>query len=158
MKDPISAIQRCQFLHLHAISEPEEGGVRLVVHEAKAGGPVNEEVLDSEPLAEVKRILAQSSTIVHAGDCKVFTITWLKYIGYCVENESFALPEPSPSVGEGRLLRTYSKSVYLDFIAKASFASAEYPGPFKHWAVLCLDHIVNVVSTEEPTIHATNDA
>ncbi len=152
MNDPISAIEACEFLYLHAVSEPEEGGVRLVVHEAKTGGPVEADILASEPLPELKKILAESSAIVHGPDCKVFTITWDKYIGYCVENESFALPEPSSSIGEGRLLRTYSQSVYLDFIAKASFASPEYPGPFKHWAVLCLDHIINVVSTEEPTI------
>ena len=129
-----------------------------MVHEAKTGGRVSSEVLDSEPLPEVRRILAQSSAIVHSEECKIFTITWPKYIGYCIENESYALPEPPTSVSEGRLFIEYTKSVYLEYVAKSSFASAEYPGPFKHWAVLCLDHIFNVVSTEEPIIQVANDA
>ena len=158
MNNAISAIQSCEFLSLHSISELEEGGVRLVIHEAKTGGPVNAEILDSEPLAEVKKILAQSNAIVHGQGCRVFTLTWEDYIGYCVENESFALPEPDTSEYDGRLLRVYTKSVYLDFIARSSFATSEYPGPFRHFSVLCLDHIVNVASTHEPTILVSDNA
>ncbi|MEK8028839.1 hypothetical protein [Pseudaquabacterium rugosum] len=158
MNDPISCIQACEFLYLHSISEPEEGGVRLVIHEARTGEQVNAEVLDSEPLAEVKKILAQSSAIVHSPGCKVFTLTWAKYIGYCVENESFALPEPDSSEYEGRLLRVYTKSVYLNYLARSSFATPDYPGPFRHYCVLCLDHIVNVASTQAPTILVSDDA
>ena len=158
MNDKVANIRACEFLYLHSIAEPEDGGIQIVVHEARTGGPVSSEVLDSEPMPEVRRILAQSSAIVHSAECKVFTITWPKYIGYCMENESFALPEPPTSVGEGRLLVEYTKSVYLEYVSRSSFASAEYPGPFKHWAVLCLDHIFNVVSTEQPIVQVTNDA
>ena len=158
MSSSIAIIRACEFLFLHSISEPEQGGVQIVVYEAKTGGPTPSEVLDSEPLPEVRRILAQSSAIVHSPDCKVFTVAWPKYIGYCMENESFALPEPPTSIREGRLFVEYTKSVYLEYVSRSSFASAEYPGPFKHWAVFCLDHVFNVVSTEEPIVQVTNDA
>ncbi len=158
MNSNIATVRACEYLFLHSISEPEEGGVQIVVHEAKTGGGVPPEVLDAEPLPELRRVLAQSRSIVHGAECKVFTITWPKYIGYSMENESFALPEPPTSTKEGRLLVEYQESVYLQYIARSSFASAEYPGPFKHWAVFCLDHVFNVVSTEEPVIQVENAA
>ena len=158
MNDHIATIRACEFLYLHSICKPADGGVQVVIHEAKTGGPVSTQVLENEPLAEVKAILARSNAIVHTPECKVFTVTWPKYVSYCMENESFALPEPPTSASEGRLFVVYTASNYLEYVSKASFASAEYPGPFKHWALLCLDHIFNVVSTEEPVIHVASEA
>jgi hypothetical protein len=158
MNNNISAIRACEYLFLHSVSEPPEGGVQIVVHEAKTGAGTSSGVLAAEPLPELRKILAQSSSIVHSAACKVFTITWPKYIGYSMENESYALPEPTTSKKEGRLFVEYSESVYLQYIARSSFASTDYPGPFKHWAVYCLDHVFNVASTEQPLVQITNDA
>ena len=157
MNSNIAAIRTCEYLFLHSVSEPEEGGVQIVVHEATTGGRVSSEVLEAEPLPELRKILAGSRSIVHSAECKVFTITWPKYIGYSMENESYALPEPSTSKKEGRLFVEYTESVYLQYIASSSFASAEYPGPFKHWAVYCLDHVFNVASTEQPVVQITSE-
>ena len=33
-----------------------------------------------------------------------------------------------------------------------SLATSEYPGPFKHYGFNYLNHIVDVISTEEPSI------
>lgn len=77
---------------------------------------------------------------------------WSSYIGYSVENESYVLPEPKESVGEGRLMVVFTESVYLSYLSKATLASADYPGSFKHWALCCLNHIVKVASVEEPVI------
>ncbi|HVK53935.1 MAG TPA: hypothetical protein VM532_02795 [Burkholderiales bacterium] len=158
MTSEINALQACKYLYLHSIAESDEGGIRLIVHEATSSGPVDHGILAAETQPEVRKLLAQCSAIVHGPGCKVFTITWATYIGYSVENESYALPEPPTSVSVGRLFIEYTKSVYLEYLAKRSFASAEYPGPFKHWAVHCLDHIINVASTEQPTIEVGNYA
>lgn len=152
--DPnIAAIRSCKYLSLHSISEPDEGGLRLVIHEAKAGGPVDDATLAAEPLKEVQELLRGCSAITHGPGCRVFEVMWDSYIAYAVENESYARGEPADSVGQGRLFIEYTKSAYLDYVAKVSFASEAYPGPHKHWSVLCLDHIVNVVSTDAPVIH-----
>ena len=157
MNPATAAIDGCKYLYLASISEPDDGGLRLVVHEARAGGPVGAEALAREHLPEVRALLASSSAIEHGPGCKVFEIYWPSYIAYAVENESYALGQPADSEAEGRLFKLYKKSAYLDYLSQVSFASPEYPGPYKHWAVLCLDHIVNVASTDEPAI-TTNEA
>ena len=67
-------------------------------------------------------------------------------------NESFALPEPETSARIGGLFVEYTSSTYLDYLKRASWACADYPGPYRHWAALCLNHIVDVASKDEPTV------
>lgn len=152
MNSHVGAIRACKYLYLHSVSEPEENSLRVVLHEAKVGGPPTAEQLAQEALPSVRELLAGSNAIVHGPGCQVFELVWPSYIGYSVENESYALPEPEESVGEGRLIVVYTESVYLRYLSKATLASADYPGPFKHWALCCLNHIVNVASVEEPAI------
>ncbi|HEV7504445.1 MAG TPA: hypothetical protein VGS07_06015 [Thermoanaerobaculia bacterium] len=156
MNAQIEAIRACEYLYMHAISEPEENSLRVVLHEARVDSPPTSEQLAEEALPEVRELLADSKTIVYGPGCQVFELVWPSYIGYAVENESYALPEPKESVGEGSLVIIYTESGYLDYLAKASFASADYPGTFKHWAFLCLNHIVNVASLEEPVVTVSN--
>ena len=33
-----------------------------------------------------------------------------------------------------------------------TFASEEYPGPYKHYGVNCLNHIIDIVSETDPII------
>ena len=148
-------LQDCKYLYLESLSEPDGGGLKLVVHEARVGGPPSADVLAAEAIPELRAILANSKSIEHGSNCCVFEITWERYIAYAVENESYALPEPRDSIGEGHLFVEYSKSVYLEYLARVSFASTGYLGPYKHWAMLCLDHIVNVASASEPDIKVT---
>jgi hypothetical protein len=155
MKLATDVFQDCKYLFLHSIGEPDEGGLRLIVHEARVGGPPTAEELAAETLSAVRTILEGARAIEHGPGCDVFEIAWDQYIAYAVDNESYALPEPKESIGTGRVFIEYTKSAYLDYLAKVSFASEDYPGPFKHWKLLCLDHIVNVVSTNEPTIKVT---
>jgi len=154
MNEPSLLIDACKYLYLVSITEPDDGGLRIVVQEARAGGAPAASVLADETLPELKAILSQSSVIQHGPGCKVFELYWSSYIGYAVENESYAQNHPYDVRSKGRLLVEYSKSVYLEYLSKASFASSDYPGAYKHWAVLCLDHIVNVASITEPRITA----
>ena len=129
--------------------------LRIVLHEAQVGAPPSEEQMMGEP-SEIRNLLSGTKSIAHLPGCRVFELVWPDYIGYSVVNESYGSLEPTESIGEGQLLKTFTKSVYLDYLAQATFASSDFPGPFKHWAIYCLDHIVNVASTEEPIIHVTN--
>lgn len=152
MEAAIDSFQDCKYLYLHSIGEPHNGGLRIVAHEARVGGPPSAEELAAEALPALRKILEGARAIEHGPGCEVFEIVWDQYIAYAVDNESYALPEPKESIGAGRLFIQYTKSAYLDYLSKVSFASEDYPGPFKHWKLLCLDHVVNVVSTNEPTI------
>lgn len=104
MKPLVEAIRGRKYIYLHSLSEPEEDPLRVVFHEARGGGPPMIEQLAGEPRPEVRELLADSKAIVHGPGCQVFELVWPSYVGYSVENESYASPEPRESVGEGRLL------------------------------------------------------
>ena len=36
---------------------------------------------------------------------------------------------------------------FLDYVARATFASNEYPGPLRHWCVGSENHVVDVVGS-----------
>ncbi len=150
----MDTINACKYLFLVSLTEPDEGGVRLVVQEARAEGAMGGGDPGEELLPPLDELLGGCTSIEHGPGCRVFTLYWPDYIAYAVENESYACNAPGDE-STGQLLRLYSQSAYLDYLGKASFASAEYPGPFKHWGVICLDHVVNVASADEPVISVT---
>lgn len=142
----------CKYLYLDKLFEPAENQLAMRVLEATDGGPVPPAILDAESLEAVKVILARAKAIEHCTGCRIFDITWRSYVGYSVLDESFALPEPNTSIGIGRLFVEYQSSTYLNYLKRASWACADYPGPYRHWAALCLNHIVDVASVDEPII------
>jgi hypothetical protein len=140
-------INECRWIYLIEIAEPEDNCLRLVVQEAKAGGPLEDiEVSPGKVISSTRAIESDTS-------CRAFELVWSSYVAYSVRNESFCAFDRE-EIWEGRLFCLYSKSLFLDFVARATFASNDYPGPFRHWGVNCLNHIVDVVSTVEPQVRA----
>lgn len=83
-----------------------------------------------------------------------FEVVWNKYVAYSVMNESFAAADEQERF-TGNRIRLYSKSRFMDCVARASFACDEYPGPTQHIAVLVrhgghdaaeIDHLLNAES------------
>jgi hypothetical protein len=142
----------CNYLYLDRLFEPSENQLAIRVLEATGDGPVPTALIDAEPFTPLRDILSQARTIEHRSGCRIFEITWPSYLGYSVLNESFALPEPETSTRTGRLFVEYTSSAYLNYLKRASWASSDYPGPCRHWAALCLNHIIDVASVDEPTI------
>lgn len=151
MSEGIVAIETCKWLYLHEIGEPADNELRLVVAEARSGELVNAAAATEEELPALREILANSRPIVHGPGCRVFEITWSSYIAYSVRNESFVSAN-SLEIRAGRLFVEYSVSKYLDFVEAATFARTDFPGPFKHWGINCLNHVIDIVSTEAPLI------
>lgn len=144
-------IESCKSLFLTSLTEPDEGGLQLVVREGQACKSP-EEIAKAKALQpDLSSILEKAILIRHGPGCRVFTLRWPGYISYAVENESYSR-NCTTDERTGKLFRLYSKSAYLDYLAKVTFASDVYPGPFKHWAVVCEDHVVNIASCDEPVI------
>ena len=133
-------IDDCKYLYLGALSEPEDNALKAVVLEAKSGAVAS----------PAHALVTNISPIEHTQGCRVFEITWESYISYSVTNESYA--QNGSDVFEGHLFRLCSKSHFLDYVASATFATFDYPGPFRHWSIVCLNHVVDVVSQVEPTV------
>jgi len=148
-------IRSCEYLYLGSLTEPSVNTIRIVLLEAKAGSPVDaEKVARDYNLPELQSILAESRNIEHSSGCSRFELVWENYIAYSIVNESYSNGEPDTSVAVGarRLFAEYARSQYLDYLAKASFASADYPGPYRHWAIYCQDHTIDIASQVEPVI------
>jgi len=95
--------------------------------------------------------LGDSYPVEFDEESPMIQINFERYIGYSVLNESFTSWDDY-QVFLGKSFRIYSKSRYLDFISVATFASEDYPGPFKHYGIVCYDHIIDVVACHEPVV------
>jgi hypothetical protein len=51
----------------------------------------------------------------------------------------------------GRLLRLYSKSHFLEFVAKNTGAHFE---EYRHYKISCLNHIIDIVATSIPELQS----
>jgi len=152
MKSRLAEIQACEWLFLRSLAEPQENELRVVIEEARSGAPVDARAAAvAASLPELESILQGASLISHSEGCRVFEVSWPSYIAYSVRNESYVANDKYEQC-EGRLIVKYSKSRFLDYVGLGTFATAEYPGPFTHWGVICGNHIIDVVSTEEPEV------
>lgn len=152
MDAQIEAIRSCKYLYLQSISEPEVNRLRVVILEATSDTLPGETVEPVGAFEVPPGPFSAARPILHGPGCRIFEVFWDSYIGYAVQNESYSVREPEESEGEGRLFTRYTKSTYLDYLTKVTFASANCPGPFVHWGIYCLDHTIDVASMAAPRI------
>ena len=94
---------------------------------------------------------SEYSQIVYNDNCEKYKIYFDYYIAYSVVNESYCYNNGN-EIFEGENIRIYSKSNFLEYIKNDTCASEDYPGEFKHYAFISLNHIINVAAQEEPKI------
>jgi hypothetical protein len=145
VNDAIADINSCAYLFLSNIQELDHNGLRLIVEEGRLAG-------DPQPLRVGETVLSNCTPIAITDQSRAFEIVWKQYVAYSVLNESFASVDDQDRY-EGTRFRVYSKSRFIDYISRASFACPEYPGPTQHHEVACEDHIVDVISTTMPAVH-----
>jgi len=134
-------INSCRYLYLKEICEPEDNCLKIIIEEAVEGDEFDS--LGSSGLS--------GRGIQVTSESRLFELFFDSYIGYSIVDESLALPDDS-EVCKGRIFCVYEKSNYLDFINKSSFASEDHPGPYIHYGINCLNHIVDIASADEPQI------
>jgi hypothetical protein len=142
--DPIVEINECRSLFLTDIQQPDYHTLKLVVMEGLPNGP-------AEPLPIGGAVIVDCTRIEVIDNSRVFELIWDSYVGYAVLNESFAGVDAEERY-EGSRLRVYSKSHFIEFLSRATFASPEYPGPTQHYKVCCEDHIIDVISIQPPRV------
>ncbi|GAB1269064.1 hypothetical protein NBRC116493_23170 [Aurantivibrio infirmus] len=136
-------INNHKYIYLGSISEPEDNSLRLTIEEAVSG---------EEEDIEISGVKLSGSRALEVTDKScIYEIVFETYVGYSVLDESYTIQDDH-EIFEGRLFCIYSKSHFLDYISKATFASDDHPGPYKHYAFNCLNHIVDVASTRVPRI------
>ncbi|OAB42335.1 hypothetical protein [Paenibacillus antarcticus] len=131
-------------IYFEQIFEPEENALRLLFSPS-----VTSETPQTITIGEIE--FQDTYSIDIDETLPILQIDFETYVGYSIRNESFTSWDDYEEF-EGKIFRIYSKSRYLDFIKVSTFASEDYPGPFKHFGIACLNHVVDVVSVSEPII------
>jgi|HubBroStandDraft_4_1064222.scaffolds.fasta_scaffold289344_1 hypothetical protein len=140
----LAELDECASLYLREISEPKQNSLRLLIEEAEV---MPEEVA----IRFVGREMGTGHLVRSTANSRLFEIVWDNYVAYSVTNESYTTRNESEEYS-GRLARLYRKSHFLDYIALATLACQEYPGPLHHFQLVCECHMIDAVSTRSPRI------
>ncbi|NKI24401.1 hypothetical protein HFN20_24935 [Paenibacillus dendritiformis] len=109
-----------------------------------------------EPFQLSDDVILPETYPIESTKAPIIQLDFESYIGYSVINESFTSWDEYERFEGKKTFRIYSKSRFLDYISNATFAIQEYPGPYLHYGIVCLDHIVNVVTISEPKVREIN--
>ncbi len=138
-------LNSCAYLFLREIGEPKENSLRLIIEEGIASaGTISTEVAG--------QVIADCHRVTSPDNAQLFEVAWDFYVAYSIRNESYVARDNAEKFELGNLARIYSESKFLEYVAKATFACDEHPGPLLHVAVICESHIVDVISTGLPRI------
>lgn len=129
------------YIYLNSIFEPEDNTLIVDIDRCKINGISADQNDTSSSYSSIK--VDDTLPIIR------LKFDW--YIAYSVRNESFTEMDEY-EIYKGRVFSLYSKSRYLDFIEVGTIADDMYPGPFKHYGINALNHIIDVVSSEPPSI------
>nr|WP_260871282.1 hypothetical protein [Paenibacillus sp. Y412MC10] len=139
-----SELSMLKNIYLDQIFETQDNHLRLLFSRSKAS-----EIAETVTIGEIE--IKDSYSIDIDESLPHIQIDFEWYIGYSVRNESYTVWDDYEEF-EGKIFRIYSKSRYLDFISTSTIATEEYPGPYKHYGISCLNHVIDIVSTTDPII------
>jgi hypothetical protein len=142
--EAITALNACEYLFLAAIEELDNNCLRLVVREGRP-------VAAPEPLVVGDAVISGCRRIDVTDESATFELLWKRYVAYSVMNESFATVDEEEQY-TGHRFRIYSKSHFIDYVSRASFACDQYPGPTQHVAVVCENHVIDVIAAITPVV------
>ena len=139
----IEQINQHRYLYLTEIGEPIVNTLRVEIEEATVGSDAEADIPGMEG--------TNYGPITSDETCNLYEVLFESYVAYAVLNECYASGDKSEKF-TGTHFRVYSKSNFLDYIQAATLASEDYPGKFTHYEIACLDHVVEIVSVDEPKI------
>lgn len=101
-------------------------------------------------LPELAEIMAGVSPIESTEDCKSFEVFWERYVAYLVTEECVgSCGNECDESYEGTLFRAYTKSHFLDHLARDTGGHTEQ---LQHYKLICLNHLIDVASYAPPEI------
>ncbi len=136
---------------LKSLSDNSSVELTVVIERAAVGNVVGERKNCLGPvgavLAKVRPVTADKSLGI--------TIRFPRYILYQVRNESWSAYNER-EVWSGNYLRIFSKSNLLDRVEDDTIAchdgNSYFPGEWRHYGIYTQNHIVDVISHEEPVV------
>ena len=140
------ALNKARYFYLREISEPRDNSLRVVVQEAIVK-PLRSV---SAGLPELAELAKGASAIESTEVCVSFELLWTRYAAYLVTEECVgSCGECSDESYEGNLFRVYTKSHFLEYLARDTGGHVD---PIKHYKLICLNHLIDVASYAPPEI------
>ncbi len=146
--ETVSLLNEAKYLFLRDISEPEENSLRLVIEEAIADHTQTISTPDpTSPFAEIRK---GGSPIKVIEGCRRFELQWSRYVAYLVTEEIVGSGGSyEDEVYTGKLFREYTKSHFLDLLARDTGGHFE---PILHYKLICQNHLIDVASYNPPEV------
>lgn len=142
-------INEVDYLYLRTIREPRDNQLEIVVEEAALNGQKRGTIsLPGAP--EIAEIMRGASPIESMPGCLMFRLYWKRYAAYLVTEEMVgSCGNDDGEMYDGRFLRLYTKSHFLDHLSRDTGA---HSNPLLHYKITCLNHLVDVAAEEPPEI------
>src|ERR1700722_10097086 len=154
--DAIRQLNSVRYVRLHEISEPDKSAfnsLRIVVDEAI----VNMAAVAVSDRPELAALLAGAHPIESVEGGKTIQLSWKHYLAYLVTEELVGSNAPNGYADEvytGKILRIYTKSHFLDHIMRDTGGHIQ---EVLHYKLICLDHLIDVVSYHPPEVKVLSD-
>ncbi len=148
--DLYSRMNSVRHIFLRSLTESGINQLHLVVEEAVVNEAKRGKMQLSaspEPLAFLRE---SSAPIESIEGCLAFRLYWKRYAAYLVTEECVgSCGNYADEVFEGDRLRRYSKSHFLDHLARDTGAHSR---PLIHFKIICENHLVDVAAEDLPEI------
>lgn len=82
---------------------------------------------------------------------EIYEITFESYIMYQTRNESFAYPDENSKV-LGEYFTIIKNSSYLKMVKSITFYNDIFDDKYMHYGIFSWNHVVDIISAEEPKI------
>lgn len=142
------SLNSAMYLYLRELSEPQDNALRLVVQEAivNSAGSVH----GHPELSEVEKIANDFLPIESTDECRTFELHWRSYVAYLVTEEcAGSCGSYEDETFSGKLFRVYTKSHFLEHLARDTGAHTE---PVLHYKLTCLNHLIDVAAYAPPEV------
>ena len=157
LKDPekLSLLEEAKYLYLRDIREPRDNSLRIVVEEA-----IVDYAKSHLPEGDMLQALGDggipdNAHLIETNDtCRTFVLFWKHYAAYLITEECVGSSGTyTDEAYTGKLLRRYSKSHFLDHLARDTGGHSR---PLQHHKLVCLNHLIDVASEDPPAIEILN--
>ena len=144
----LAVLNTIEYLYLREISEPRDNALRIVVQEAVSNRAKSRQL--EIPGTPGEYFEGNAWPIESTDACKTVVLEWRRYVAYLVTEEGVgSCGNYADEVFTGKLLRKYTKSHFLDHVARDTGGHFE---TLQHFKIICLNHLIDVVSTAPPEV------
>lgn len=136
-------INKYRYLFLDDIREVDTNVLKLYLRIGRESEQTEDRSLNGVTLHDVRPILEDEELRLE--------VAFSSYVSYNVRWETYTVWRDY-DIFEGKTVREYSKSRYLEYVRSDTIASDEWPGKLRHFGLCCGWQVIDVVSVDEPVV------